>query len=162
MTATALPSTRRPGDGILAEAMPTKDVAAVHRLLAAFNEGDFSALDEVDPDAEFQDEPRIPGAGWNYGHRGAVQWAVKLWQSFGRLHFEIDDPIASGGCLIAHWHASGVGKRSGISVDMGGYCVFCMRGAKVSRVEFFETEHDALGAARRLGGPVREGRRQRR
>jgi hypothetical protein len=135
--------------------MATTEVATVHRLLAAFNEGDFAALDEVDPDGEFQDEPRIPGAGWNYGHRGAVQWAVKLWQSFGRLHFDIDEPIVSSGCLIAHWRASGIGKRSGIAVGMGGYCVFCMRHAKVSRVEFFETEQDAVSAARRLGGQVR-------
>src|ERR687889_310764 len=111
MMATAPTSTRRPGRGILALAMATTEVATVHRLLAAFNEGDFAALDEVDPDAEFQDEPRIPGAGWNYGHPGAVQWAVKLWQSFGHLHFNIDEAIASNGCLIAHWHASGVGKR---------------------------------------------------
>ncbi len=106
MTVTALLSTRRPGGGIVAGAMPTNDVATVNRLLAAFNQGDFTALEEVDPDARFQDEPRIPGAGWNYGHSGAVQWAVKLWQSFGRLHFDIDDPIVSGGCLIARWHAA--------------------------------------------------------
>jgi hypothetical protein len=162
MTASAPLSIRRPEGGILAEGLPTKDVATVHRLLAAFNQRDFSALDEVDPDAEFQDEPRIPGAGRNYGHSGAVQWAVKLWQSFGRLQFEIDEPIASRGCLIARWHASGIGKRSGVLVDMGGYCVFCMRRAKVLRVEFFETEHDAFSAARRLGRPAAGARRERR
>jgi SnoaL-like domain len=130
--------------------MDSPDVAAVHRLLAAFNRGDFSALDDVDPRAEFQDEPRIPGAGWNYGHRGAVAWAVKLWQSFSCLHLDIGEPVASGGCLIARWQASGIGKRSGIRVEMDGYCLFCMRRAKVSRVEFFETEQAALAAARRL------------
>ena len=41
--------------------MPTEEVAAVHRLLDAFNRADFSALDELDPEAELQDEPRIPG-----------------------------------------------------------------------------------------------------
>jgi hypothetical protein len=136
------------------------DVAAVHRLLAAFNRGDLSALDEVDPEAEFQDEPRIPGAGWNHGHGGAVSWAVKLWQAFGRLHLDIDEPTARSGCLIARWQASGIGKRSGIPVDMGGYCVFCMRRRKVSRVEFFETEQDALGAASRVERQDARERRQ--
>ena len=75
--------------------MPTDEVAAVHRLLDAFNRGDFSALNELDPAAELQDEPRIPGAGWNYGHDGAVKWAVKLWQSFGRLSFAIDTGVRS-------------------------------------------------------------------
>jgi ketosteroid isomerase-like protein len=127
--------------------MPNQDVEAVQRLLDAFNRGDFSALDEIDPEAELQDEPRIPGASWNYGHEGAVKWAVKLWQSFGRLVFEIDDPFEAAGCLVTRWHASGVGKRSGIRVDMGGYCVFEMRDEKVRRVRFFETRSAALEAA---------------
>jgi ketosteroid isomerase-like protein len=127
--------------------MAKDDVEAVHRLLDAFNRGDFSALEELDPQAELQDEPRIPGASWNYGHEGAVKWAVKLWQSFGRLWFEIEDPIEARNCIVARWRASGVGKRSGIEVDMGGYCVFSMHRAKVRRVEFFETEDAALAAA---------------
>jgi ketosteroid isomerase-like protein len=127
--------------------MPTEEVAAVRRLLDAFNRGDFSALDELDPRAELQDEPRIPGAGWNYGYAGAVKWAVKLWQSFGRLSFDIDEPVEIRDCLVTRWHASGVGKRSGIRVDMEGYCVFCMRAGKVQRVEFYENERDALAAA---------------
>ena len=127
--------------------MPTQDAEAVHRLLEAFNRGDFSALNEIDPHAELQDEPRMPGAGWNYGHEGAVRWAVKLWQSFGRLCFEIDEPVESAGCLVARWHATGTGKRSGIDVDMEGYCLFGMRDGRVRRVEFFETEAEALGAA---------------
>jgi hypothetical protein len=128
--------------------MPAEQVAAVRRLLDAVNRGDFSALEELDPEAEIQDEPRIPGAGWNYGYDGAVQWAVKLWQSFGRLWFEIDDPIEADDCLVTHWRATGVGKRSGIRVDMSGYCVFSMRRAKVRRVEFFESQRDALRSAR--------------
>jgi ketosteroid isomerase-like protein len=128
--------------------MAKRDVEAVHRLLDAFNRGDFSALDEIDQDCELQDEPRIPGASWNYGHEGAVRWAVKLWQSFGRLVFDIDEPVETSGCLVTRWHASGVGKRSGIHVDMGGYCVFSMRAAKVQRVEFYETEAEAIKAVR--------------
>jgi hypothetical protein len=124
--------------------MPTEEVAAVRRLLEAFNRGDPSALDELDPHAELQDEPRIPGAGWNYGYSGAVKWAVKLWQSFGRLQFDIDEPVEARGCLVTRWRATGIGKRSGIEVDMNGYCVFHMRDAKVLRVEFYETEEDAL------------------
>src|SRR5215208_456220 len=127
--------------------MPTEEVAAIRRLLDAFNRGDFSALDELDPAAELQDEPRIPGAGWNYGPDGAVKWAVKLWQSFGRLTFEIDEPTAISDCLVTRWRASGVGKRSGIRVDMEGHCLFSMREAKVWRVEFFETQQAALAAA---------------
>ena len=128
--------------------MPTEEVAAVRRLLDAFNRGDFSALDELDPGAELQDEPRMPGAGWNYGYAGAVKWAVKLWQSFGRLQFAIEEPMKADDCLVTRWRATGVGKRSGIRVDMDGYCLFRMREAKVRRVEFYETQSEALEAAK--------------
>jgi ketosteroid isomerase-like protein len=128
--------------------MAKDDVEAVHRLLDAFNRGDVSALAEIDQEAELQDEPRIPGASWNYGHEGAVRWAVKLWQSFGRIALTIDEPTARAGCLVARWRATGVGKRSGIPVDMGGWCVFAMRDGRVRRVEFFESREAALDSTR--------------
>jgi ketosteroid isomerase-like protein len=127
----------------------SENVEVVSRLLSAFNEGDFGALNELDPRAELQDEPRMPGAGWNYGYRGAVDWAQKLRQSFGELSFEIDDPIEAGGCVVTGWRAKGEGKRSGARVAMSGYCLFDLADGKVTRVEFFESERSALAAARR-------------
>jgi ketosteroid isomerase-like protein len=130
----------------------SQNVEVVRRLLGAFNRGDFGALNDLDAHAELQDEPRIPGAGWNYGYRGAVDWALKLRQSFGELSFAIDEPSEAGGCVITRWRAEGQGKRSGAPVQMGGYCVFGIDGGKVRRVEFFEVERDALDAARKRCG----------
>ncbi len=127
--------------------MFAENLEVVRRLLAAFNEGDLAALDELDADAELQDEPRMPGAGWNYGHDGAVDWARKLRQSFGDLSFTIDNPIEAGGCVVTHWCAEGEGKRSGAKVAMGGYCVFDLHGGRVRRVEFFESRRGATEAA---------------
>jgi ketosteroid isomerase-like protein len=119
---------------------------AVRRLLDGFNRGDFAALNELDPQVELQDEPRIPGASWNRGHQGAIDWSVKLWQSFGQLSIDAE-PIVVGDCVVARWRAHGTGKRSGIGVDMDGYCVFAMRGGKVRRVQFYENEDTAVKAA---------------
>jgi ketosteroid isomerase-like protein len=127
----------------------SENVEVVRRLLGAFNRGDFGALNELDARAELQDEPRIPGAGWNYGYRGAVEWAEKLRQSFGALCFEIDEPSEAGDCVVTQWRAVGEGKRSGVKVAMAGYCVFGLAHGKVCRVEFFESESGALAAARR-------------
>jgi ketosteroid isomerase-like protein len=117
-------------------------------MLDGFNRGDFAALEDVDPEAELQDEPRMPGAGWNYGHRGAIDWATKLWQSFEELSLAIADETEFGDRVVARWRASGRGKRSGIDVDMGGYCAFGMRAGRVRRVEFYETRDEALRAGR--------------
>jgi ketosteroid isomerase-like protein len=127
--------------------MACENVEVVRRLLVAFNRGDLVALDELDERAELQDEPRIPGAGWNYGHDGAVHWARKLRQSFGELSFAIDDPTEAGASVVTGWRAEGEGKRSGARVAMGGYCVFDLEGGKVRRVEFFESRGGAMEAA---------------
>lgn len=58
--------------------MSCQNLEAIERLLEGFNRGDFAALNQLDADAELQDQPDIPGAGWNRGHSGAVEWAVKL------------------------------------------------------------------------------------
>jgi ketosteroid isomerase-like protein len=128
--------------------MFSENIEVVTRLLEAFNRGDFGALNELDPRAELQDEPRIPGAGWNYGYQGAVDWAAKLRQSFGELSFAIDDPTEAGESVVTHWRAEGEGKRSGAKVAMAGYCVFTLHRGKVCRVAFFENERSALEAAR--------------
>jgi len=72
---------------------------------------------------------------------------VKLWESFGRLAFDISEPVDLGPRLVVRWHASGRGKRSGVAVDMEGWCVFTMRLGKVCRVEFYPSQDDALAAA---------------
>jgi hypothetical protein len=130
--------------------MFSENIEVVERLLRAFNQGKFAALDDMDPDVELQDEPRIPGAGWNRGYEGALRWATKLRQSFGRLAFAIDHPLERGESVVTHWRAVGEGKRSGVEVAMDGFCVFTMRHAKVLRVEFFETRRSAMEAAAKV------------
>ena len=104
--------------------MFAENVEVVRRLLAAFNGGDFGALNELDAGPSSRTSRACPGAGWNYGHEGAVDWARKLRQSFGELSFTIDEPSEAGGCVVTHWRAEGEGKRSGAKVAMAGYCVF--------------------------------------
>jgi ketosteroid isomerase-like protein len=136
-----------PARVILRAAMSTGPVDTIQRLLEAFNRGDFAALDELDAAAEIQDETRIPGAGWNFGHQGAIDWAVKLWESFGRLSFDITNPVMTGDCVVVRWHATGRGKRSGVAVDMVGWCTFTLPLGKIRRVEFFADRDAALEAA---------------
>jgi ketosteroid isomerase-like protein len=132
--------------------MLSANVDVVQRLLDAFNAGDLGALDALDENAELQDEPRMPGAGWYRGHDGAVRWAARLREVFGQLTFAIDDTCETGDAVVTSWRAEGEGKRSGVHVEMAGFCVFTMREARVRRVEFFETRERAVDSARLRGG----------
>jgi ketosteroid isomerase-like protein len=155
------PGGRRPLDADVRNMGPatrevnTEGAATIRRLLSAFNRGDFAALNELDREVELQDEPRIPGAGWNYGHRGAIDWAVKLWQSFDRLIVSVVEPVEVSGSVVARWHARANGKRSGIEVDMHGYCAFTLRRGKIRRITFHETRDEAMEAIGRIGTAAR-------
>lgn len=127
--------------------MSCQNLEAIERLLEGFNRGDFAALNHLDADAELQDQPDIPGAGWNRGHSGAVEWAVKLWEAFGQVVLEIREPVVMGDAVVAEWRATAKGKRSGLEVGMRGYCLFTMSNAKVRRVEFFGDLDAAFEAA---------------
>lgn len=125
----------------------TPNVAAIREMLECFNRAGFGALGFMDPEVELQDEPRMPDAGWNYGHQGAIGWATRLRQCFQELSLEIGDEIERGDCVVARWRAAGRGRRSGVPVEMRGYCVFSLRAGKVRRVEF----HESLDRALKLG-----------
>jgi hypothetical protein len=46
--------------------------------------------------------------------------------------------------VVVHWRAAGRGKRSGVAVDMDGWCLFTLRLGKIRRVEFFADRAAAL------------------
>ena len=140
--------------------MSSANVDVVQRLLDAFNADDLGALDALDENAELQDEPRMPGAGWCWGHHGAVQWAARLREVFGRLTFTIDDTCETGDAVVTSWRAEGEGKRSGVHVEMAGWCVFTMRDGLVCRVEFFDTRQAAVDSARSVPFVTQRGRRR--
>jgi ketosteroid isomerase-like protein len=132
----------------VAKLEPAGNVGVIRQMLDCFNRATVGALDHIDTQVEIEDEPRMPGAGWNYGHRGAVEWSSRLRQCFEELSLEISDELESGDCVVARWQAAGRGRRSGAPVEMGGYCVFTLRARRIRRVEF----HESLEAALLAGG----------
>ena len=89
----------------------------------------------------------MPGAGWNYGHDGAVDWARKLRQSFGDLSFTIDNPIEAGGCVVTHGVPRGRASAAGRRWPWVATASSTSAGGKVRRVEFFESRRGATEAA---------------
>ena len=127
--------------------MSSEKVEVVRRLLVAFNRGDRVALDELDARAELQDEPRIPGAGWNYGHDGAVHWA----RNFARRSASCRSRSPIPRRPAAPWSPTGErrGRASAAGPGSRWRATACStsRGGKVRRVEFFESRRGAIEAA---------------
>ena len=134
-----------------------EDFRVFHELCGAFNGLGKSQLDdpfEAEPfrylheDVELQDYPDIPGATWHVGHRGALQWTMNLWESFGDFQLEPREFIGAGqGRFVCVTDTLGQGRRSGLEVSLTAYAIVTVKGGKVRRIGITVDRQEALQAA---------------
>ena len=134
-----------------------EDFRVFHELCGAFNGLGKSHLDdpfEAEPfrylheDVELQDYPDIPGATWHVGHRGALQWTMNLWESFGDFQLKPREFIGGGqGRFVCVTDTLGQGRRSGLQVSLTAYAIVTVKGGKVRRIGITVDRQEALQAA---------------
>jgi ketosteroid isomerase-like protein len=128
--------------------MSQQNAEAVRRIARAFNEGDIDALvAELDPNVEWEEQP-IPGLDPVYrGHEGVRRWAEEVMgQELGPLQVRIERLSEAGDAVIASIRIRGVGRSSGVEVDMHVHLVVTFREDKVARRQVFQRREEALEA----------------
>jgi ketosteroid isomerase-like protein len=128
--------------------MSQQNAEAVRRIARAFNEGDIDALvAELDPNVEWEEQP-IPGLDPVYrGHEGVRRWAEEVMgQELGPLQVRIERLSEAGDAVIASIRIGGVGRSSGVEVDMHVHLVVTFREDKVARRQVFQRREEALEA----------------
>jgi uncharacterized protein len=126
--------------------MSEENVEVVRRAFEAYERGDVEAmLEEVDQEVQWK---QIEEPAPVYGRDG-VREAVQRWdETWDNLRAEVDEYIDAGDCVIALIRFRGLGRRSGVPVEMGSYHVFTVRNGKVARMyESGPKRADALEAA---------------
>jgi uncharacterized protein len=127
--------------------MSEENVEVVRRAFEAYERGDVEAmLEEVDEEVQWK---QIEEPAPVYGRDG-VREAVQRWdETWDNLRAEVDEYIDAGDCVIALIRFRGLGRASGVPVEMASYHVFTVRNGKVARM--FEygpgKRADALEAA---------------
>lgn len=127
----------------------SEEEGLIRAVIQAFNDGAAQrATDLFNPDLEMHDLPSMPDADWHYGIEGAVEWSVKWQTMFPDAQIEASDVRpTSGNRVFFAFKGSGHGVHSGALTEIVGYGVGTVRDGKLSRLEFYIEESDALEAA---------------
>ena len=130
--------------------MSQENVELVRRYVEAFNRADVEACVELSHPQTEADVSRATGpyAGVYRGAeavRGLLESYFEAWEALRWEPNSFAQPTE--GCVVMPFHASGRGKGSEIEVDAHAATIWTVRGGKISRIQLFPTEREALEAA---------------
>jgi ketosteroid isomerase-like protein len=126
-----------------------ENVEILKRAYEALNRGEIeSALDVLEPDAEWQEHSDLPEAD-TYRSREAIrEFLLAYLDSWEEFHQETEDLIESGDRVAVLLRMAAKGKGSGIEVE-GRYAhLWTMRGGRGIRVDAYADPNRALEALR--------------
>jgi uncharacterized protein len=127
--------------------MSQENVEIVRRLWEAWERRDTEAvLGLYDPAIVW--ESGGTGLGGSYrGHEGVRQYFREWLETFEGYDSKAETFIDAGDKVVVGSRVRGRGKASGVEVGMPGWQVYKVRNGLVIRVDFFQTEAEALEAA---------------
>ena len=103
------------------------------------------AFDAVADDLETVTAPEVPGTGTYHGLDGYAEFLRTWTGAFDRWSHRLVRAIAVGDHQVVGWgHQSGVGRGSGVPVDLDFGIVFELRDARLVRVRLFMQYAEAL------------------
>ena len=129
--------------------MSEENVEVVRRMLAAFNRGDLDAVVATfDKECVLSEPPETPDrpTGGFCGHHGIRDWITNLREVAG-VEFEPRGFTTSGDIIITELASRGQGRASGVPVEWTTFAVLWLRDGKITRVQGFLSQNEALEAA---------------
>ena len=131
--------------------MSQENVEIIRRIYVAYGRGDIEgAVAELDPEVEWSEPPRSPGAVRPYrGHEGARR-SLSAWvRAWDEYRLELDELIDAGDQVLAKARQIVRGKGSGIEIEQPLFSVWTLRNGKVLRLRMYHDQAEALEAAGR-------------
>ena len=126
--------------------MSQENVELVRRWVEAFNRREL-LLDDFDPDVEWVEDQRYPGAETFHGPAGVERSLKKWWDAWSEITMHLVEVIDLGDRVVVAGHTQARGHGSDVSVtaEFGG--VYEFRRRKIVRVQVLGSRADALEAA---------------
>ncbi len=82
------------------------------------------------------------------GHQGVRAWVRERHEDWEAIEDDLEELIDTGEQVVSVVTHRGLGRASGIKVEMPGAGLWTVRGGKVVRAVWFQNREDALEAAR--------------
>jgi ketosteroid isomerase-like protein len=127
--------------------MSQENVQVVRRGIDGFNRRDIAAiLRDFDPDAEWVEDQRYPGAETFRGPAGVERSIRKWWDAWGEIAMEVDETVDLGDLVVLAGRVRARGHNSDVTVEAPFGGVYEFREGKVVRVQVLGSRDEALEA----------------
>jgi uncharacterized protein len=128
--------------------MSQENVEIVRRVFGYLDEGNFEALVELlDPDVEWIEDPRIPGAVTRHGTEEARRYGESLSRYWESLDLKIEQCVERGDDVVVFSSIRAKARASGVELERPIYTVVNVRDGKLVRARWLSSESEALEAA---------------
>ena len=127
--------------------MSQENVEAVRAVYEEWAKGNFRAgTDLYDPLVLFIPIPEFPAAEHYLGKEGVRDFMLHFLGAWTSLTIEAEELTKVGDSVVVTARWRGIGKGSGAHTEKQAFDVWTFRGRKATRVEFFQTQAEALDA----------------
>ena len=132
--------------------MSQENVEIVRQVYAAAARRDpASVLAAYDPDVEWDVSrspmARLVGGGVYRGHEGLRSFFAAYHEAWENIDYAYEELIDAGDRVISIDAERGLGRASGVEVELTQYAVWTIHEGKIVRVVWFPTRAEALQAA---------------
>jgi ketosteroid isomerase-like protein len=128
--------------------MSQENVDIVRAAFGAFGQDDWDALVTfLDPEIEWVTTGQFVGGQFYRGHAGVREFLNALSGEFEEFHAESENFAQASEVVVADTRVSGLGKRSGVPVELQFTVVVSFRNGQIVRVRNFLERREALEAA---------------
>jgi ketosteroid isomerase-like protein len=126
------------------------DLEVVRRAVDAYNRRDLHALTSLTTD-DFEFVPYLTTLiekTTYHGHKGWVKYFQEADAAWKSLHVRLEEARQLGaGLMYGSGEVAGEGRASGLEIRIPLFWVVAIRDGRLSRVQAFDSEADALAAA---------------
>ena len=127
--------------------MSEGNVEIIRRIYAAFDRGDIDAiLAETDPEVALHAHP-LGDEGKFEGHDGFLPFIANWTDQFEDFEQKTEEIIDAGDRVVVRVLQRGRGRGSGVPVEGHFWLVHEIEAGKVTSVDLYDSEADALEAA---------------
>ncbi len=124
-----------------------EDFETLRGVYAEWARGEFWNVAVYDPEIEFVFGDSVPERGTYIGIEGMSK-AFRGWlESWRELRFELEELIPAGERIVAAYLQTGIGRVSGIPIELRGGHIWTMRDGKALRLEVHVNRAAAFEAA---------------
>jgi ketosteroid isomerase-like protein len=138
------------------EARQAENLEVARAGYEAFQSSDLeTVLGLTDPEVEIYLPPTLPNSGKFKGHDGYLTWLGRWLEAWDDFQIEVREMEPVGDRhVVTTIHQSGIGRGSGIPVEMDVAYMLDIRDGKVAALQMYLSRDDAISVAEQRERPA--------